>query len=293
MHVNLKPLVLVSSIVTFVSVSYYVVRITRYDLPIHSTYNNAGRRSDLKNLPQRHANAFILTSSCTSIRYNTTLKNLERSFPNFFRFYCYLSLPLNDSHIHTSNVLLFKKFSSALVSTVQIWTYEIPKYASDELEWSFFFEDDVNIIDPKTASPVISSWFNYTPILQELMHDLEVQEEHGFFYLGICGPKFNFTHRPLRASTSVVNDTLFHYKGYGLCGHALAFTTKRARLFWTEISTYRPASAEAGADRYIRDYCVRSGSNFYTLGANKHWPPKPEHRGLVFQDRGVFSTTIH
>jgi hypothetical protein len=216
--------------------------------------------------PQRHANAFILTSSCAGIRYNTTTKHLERSFPRFFHFYCYESLPLNDSRIHSSNITLLKLFSSSLVSTIQIWTYEIPKYASSEMEWSFFFEDDVNVVNPETAAPQISTWFNYTPILQELMHDEEVHKTHGLFYLGICGPIFNFTDRPLQA-TSDRNETLYHYKGYGYCGHALAFTTKRARLFWTEISSYRPASYDAGADQFIHEYCKRSGSRIWSKQA--------------------------
>ena len=124
------------------------------------------------------------------------------------------------------------------------------------------------------------------------MYDKEVQENDGLFFLGICGPTFNFTDRPLQAK-AVINETVLHYRGYGFCGHALAFTTRRARLFWTDISSYRPAVHYSGVDRYIYDYCSRSGSRFYVFGANKCWPPKTGHYGLVYQERGIFSTTVH
>ena len=291
MHGLFKYLLGTLTVLTYYLLSYDVLSTERKPFSSMSTDNYTRPTPSPVERPQRHANAFILTSSCTGIRHNTTVRHLERSFPGFFQFYCYESLPLNDSRIHSSNITLLKMFSSSLVSTIQIWTYEIPKYASSELEWSFFFEDDVNVVDPQTAAPQISTWFNYTSILQELMHDEEVYKKHGLFYLGICGPIFNLTDRPLQA-TSDRNETLYHYKGYGYCGHALAFTTRRARLFWTEISSYRPASYHAGADQFIYEYCKRSGSRFYTFGANKQWPSPEDHFGLVFQDRGVFRSTV-
>ena len=245
-----------------------------------------------KNRSDNLFNAFILTASCTGERFKKTSENLQRAFPDFFHIRCFQSISLNDSRIHTSNDTLLKIFSSVLISTIEIWTYEIPKYASQELEWSFFFEDDINVVNPETAAPIISMWLNYTQLLEELMEDDYVRKHDGMFYLGICGPEFDIMDRPLHVNL-FSNESIFHYRGYGLCGHALAFTTKRARTFWAELSSYRPAIHESGVDRYVREFCLRTGSRYYTFGANKQWPSPEEHYGLVYQDRGVFRSTVH
>lgn len=228
--------VMTTSIIIFSIVSRYFIFPHRWCLSCDNACNYSMQSDVLETQLQTHARAFILTVSCVGARYNFTMHNLERSFPHFFSFHCCQSVPLDDPRIPLDNDTLLKKFSAGVISTALIWTYEIPKYASSELEWSFFFEDDVNIIDTNTTILQLTTKINYTQILLQLMYDKEVQENDGLFYLGICGPTFNFTDRPLQAK-AVINETVFHYRGYGFCGHALAFTTRRARLFWTDISS--------------------------------------------------------
>ena len=271
----------------FLTLAYYEYASDRQPF----LYANTCNRSKPP-IPRQYSNAFILTTSCTGIRYNTTLTNLERSFSQLFRFHCCLLLSLNDSRVHPGDIISVKQRSSILVSIIQIWTYAIPKHTSSELQWSFIFEDDVNVIDMITTPHQISTWSNYTAMLQELMHDEEVQEKDGFFFLGIYSPLFNTTDRPLQYK-SITNGTFFHYKGYGSCSHAFAITTRRARLFWTDISLFRSSQDDTGIDHYIYGYCSRGSHHFYTFAANKQWSNPPQHSGLVFQNRNAFQPLVN
>jgi hypothetical protein len=231
-------------------------------------------------------NAFIITYDCTSVRFNITKKNIERVFPNYFHIYCFKSIPLNDSRVHTASSSVAKKFSSHLITFVEIWTHEIPKYSTNgDNQWSFVFEDDVDFIEPSKAS-----LSNYINPLEELMQNPEIQLNHGVFYLGICGPTFPEGNAPLLSKSA--NNTLSSHKGYGWCTHAMGLTTKRAKTFWVEISLYRP-SPEGGMDLYLVEFCSRSKNHYYTLGSNLHWPPGIGHVGIAFQDRGRFQSGMN
>jgi len=239
-----------------------------------------------KPIIQTQANAFIITHDCTSLRFNTTKKNIERVFPNFFHIYCFKSIPLNDSRIHTSSLPLLKRHSSNLLSHVIVWTYEIPKYSqyNNDEEWSFVFEDDTNFIEPSKVS-----LSNYMGALEELMKNPEIHLQHGFFYLGICRPKFERKSRPL--ITKFSNNRLLSSKGYGLCTHAMGLTTKRAKSFWTEITLYFSTPYSA-IDIFLRNYCIRSGNRYYVLGSNLNGSPKTKQFGIAFQDRKTFPSRI-
>jgi hypothetical protein len=230
-------------------------------------------------------NAFIITQDCNSLRFNASKKNIERVFPNFFNIICFLTIPLNDSRIHTSPILHIKKFSSNLLTFVEIWTYEIPKYSKDnELEWSFIFEDDVDFWDPAGISLT-----NYIEPLKELIYNPEVQNKDGFVYLGICGPTYPNNSQPfISKNTSILTS----HKSYGFCLHASGITAKRSRLFWSEISSYRPSGYDTSLDHQVREYCIRSKSYFYTLGTNFESDPAERHCGITYQDRTRFKSTI-
>jgi len=235
---------------------------------------------------QMRLNAYIITENCTSLRFNTTKENIQRVFPNFFTILCYLFVPLNDSRIHTASVPLWKKFSSNLLTFIDIWTYKIPNdLNSNEYEWTFIFEDDVNFVDPSKVSLL-----NYITTLQELMYNKEIQSKHGFLYLGICGPTFDNDNQTLISKNT--NNSLFSEKAFGYCLHATGITKRRSRLFWAEISSYRPNPGEQALDVQLRSYCIRSNNHFYTMGSNFHFPPDTGHYGIAYQDRGRFSTTI-
>jgi len=234
---------------------------------------------------QARTTAFIITENCNSLRFNATKGNIERVFPNFFDFSCYLYVPLNDSRIHPIPLSLVKRYSSNLLAFLDLWTYKIANESkTNEFKWTFIFEDDVNFTDPSNVSLP-----NYIAPLEELMYNPEVQMKHGFLYLGICGPIFDNNSQPLISKNTY--NSLYSRKGCGLCLHATGITAKRAELFWTEISSYRPNIDEL-FHKQVQDYCIRSKSQFYTLGSNFHYPPNTEHYGIAYQDRARFPSTI-
>jgi len=238
-----------------------------------------------KQTVQTQANAFILSTNCSSARFNFTKTNIERVFPNFFKIYCFKPISLNDSRIDKSLSLLNKKLASNLISFVTLWTYEFPKYSTNgELEWSFIFEDDVNFVEPSKVS-----LSNYINALQELMHHPEIQLKHGIFYLGMCAPKFTNDNGTIIARFS--NNSLLSRQGHGLCAHAMGLTIKRARSFWTEISLYCPIP-NGPTDIFLHHYFRKSGNRYYILGSNLQWPPHTGHFGIAYQDRKRFQSEV-
>ena len=251
-------------------------------LPPISTINiqNKSKLNRLK------PNAFIITGSCNSFRYNTTKANIERAFPNFFNLICFPSIPLNDSRVHPYNIPLLKKLTSNLLAFVEIWTHEIPKYSTDnKLEWTFIFEDDVNFID--SPKPNVS---NLSGPLEEMMNNSEIRGKDGFLYLGICSPTYSNDSELLLWKNR--NYTIAGRKGHGYCLHASAITAKRSKLFCSEISSYRPNLGDLSLDHQLRQYSIRSKRSFYTLGTNYEFPPGTGHFGIAYQDRGRFSSTV-
>ena len=152
-------------------------------------------------------------------------------------------------------------------------------------EWTFIFEDDVNFVD----LPVREA-SNLTESLQKIMNNPDVQIKDGFLYLGICGPTYSNNAQPLLLKNK--NITVVSRKGHGYCLHALAFTEKRSKLFWTEISSYRPNPSDLSLDYQLRHYSIRSNSSFHILGTNFEYPPGTGHFGIAYQDRGRFWSTV-
>ncbi|CAF1192285.1 unnamed protein product [Adineta ricciae] len=231
--------------------------------------------------------AYIITADCYSTRFNATKQNVERAFPNFFEVVCFLAIPLNDSRISFhSSAILFRKWASNLLAFVELWTYEIPKHcAQNELQWSFIFEDDVNFYDLSKVSLK-----NYISPLQEMMSHPDVHLKDGFFYLGICEPKYNKDTQMIVLKDT--NNSVISKRNYGYCLHATAITAKRSRIFWGEIASYRPNANEKSLDYQLREFSMRSKSYFYTFGSNLHYPPGTGHFGVAFQDRGKFWSTV-
>ncbi|UJR32546.1 hypothetical protein I4U23_020008 [Adineta vaga] len=231
--------------------------------------------------------AYIITADCNSARFNSTKDNIEHAFPNFFEIICFLSIPLNDSRIYSaSSAILFKKWSSNLLTFIDLWTYVIPTHSvGNELQWSFIFEDDVNFCKP---SEVYLK--NFISPLQEMMSHPGVQLKDGFFYLGICGPEYsNHTETIILKDT---NSTLISKRNYGYCLHATAITAKRSLTFWSTIASYRPNANEKSLDYQLREFSMKSTNYFYTFGSNFHYPPGSGHFGVAFQDRGKFWSTV-
>lgn len=233
---------------------------------------------------EKKINAFIITANCHSERFNITQINIERAFPNLFQIHCFLTIPLNDSRIHTGNDILWKKLSSNLLAFIELWAYKIQELQINELDWSFIFEDDVNFVN---ASNISLSNFNEP--MKEFINDPQVKTQDGFFYLGMCEPQY-----PRNELYTFKNSTpmLVIPKAYGFCLHASAITKRKARLFWTEISSYRPNAQEKSLDYQLRAYCERSKHLFYVVGTNFHFPPNSQHYGIAYQDRTRFISTV-
>lgn len=226
---------------------------------------------------QKTFNAYILTENCASDKYNITKTNIELAFPKLFSFFCYPLVPLSDPRIHVVPLNQLKVDSANLITFLELWTYKIPETSkTDEYEWSFIFEDDVNFIDANSMSLP-----NFIAPLQQLMTNREVQHKHGFFYLGLCRASFDEDSQSL--TFNITTNQIHTRKGCGFCRYATAITNKRAELFWTEISTYR-SNIEGAIDVLLYDYCLRSGEHFYTLGANFQNSSKPGQTGIAFKN---------
>lgn len=243
---------------------------------------------DIENEPETNRTrpiAFIISENCKSQRFNATKKNIRRALPNFFNILCFPAIPLNDSRVHPINDAVVKKLSSNLLAFIQIWTYEIPKRSKNQLDWTFIFEDDVNFID--TPKPALS---NLTGPLRKMMNNPEIQIKDGFMYLGICGPTYSNASQPILLKNR--KEPVISRKGSGYCLHATAITAARSKLFWTQISSYFPNVGDRSLDYQLRQYSLRSGTFFYTLGTNYEFPPGTGHFGIAYQDRGVYRSTV-
>lgn len=217
------------------------------------------------------------------MRFNATKRSIELAFPNFFHFICYPHVSLNNSRIHVSEIVSMKVSSSNLITFVDIWTKEIPKRSnSNANQWSFIFEDDVDIINASSLSLP-----NLIEPLRQLMSNAEILREHGFFYLGRCVANYDNDSQAIVFNQT--NNRLVSRKGCGLCRHATAITTQRAELFWTEIASYRPGH-EGAIDYILNDYCQRNRNHFYTFGSNIQSPFDSYHTGIAFQNHQRFVT---
>ena len=222
-------------------------------------------------------NAFIVTENCLSPNFNRTKTNIELVLPNLFSFICYPIVSLTDSRIHTINLIQPKRDSANVLTYLDLWTYKIPEESQEnEYQWSFIFEDDVHFNNTDSIS-----LSNYIEPLKQLMINEDIQKKDGFFYLGICRPSFDNQSSPLIYNNS--GKLLFSQKGRGFCRHAIAITSKRAQLLWTEISSYRPIS-ETTIDGILHDYCLRSGTHFYIFGTNLQNSAKLNQTGIAFKE---------
>ena len=229
-------------------------------------------------LNQTKLNAFILTDDCASHKYNKTKTNIEVAFPNLFSFSCVPPVPFTDPRIHILPLHQPKLDSSNVLTFIDLWTYKIAEnLKTDEYQWSFIFEDDISFVDASFISLP-----NYNTPLQELMTNREVQEKHGFFYLGLCRATFDNDNYSLTFNRT--GHQLHSRKGCGFCRHATAITTKRAELLWSEISSYR-SDVDGTIDILLHNYCVRSGNHFYTFGANFQNSSNGEQIGIAYNNR--------
>jgi hypothetical protein len=137
---------------------------------------------------------------------------------------------------------------------------------SEEEDYGYVFEDDINIIEPIT--------------LEEIVEYEKISEI--FFYLGLC----EYTKNALLTSVKIKDHDVYSKSG-GVRGlHAIGLSKKGAEKL-LEFSKER--NDERYMDKILDHFsliypanCVRYDLESYILG----------HKGIIFQDRQRFPSTI-
>lgn len=122
-----------------------------------------------------------------------------------------------------------------------------------------------------------------------LTEGLELAKKDGILYLGTCNPDFRDNGTIIEQN----NNSVFEYRrGVYFCTHGVAYTKRRAKTLWGEMSAYRFLHSEIGADTIAREWQIRSNTFPISIAQNIHWPPGSAHYGLFYQDRDRFSSTM-
>lgn len=143
--------------------------------------------------------------------------------------------------------------------------------ANGEDDWVYVFEDDINILKPITILEIIE-YENISPI---------------FFYLGVCIPNYyNSKNNLVIYYREINNSKIYGIKG-GVRGlHAIAISKQGAKLlldFAKEYESYEYMDMilEKFSEKYPAPV-INPELESYIYG----------HRGIFFQDRNKFPSTI-
>uniref|UniRef100_A0A6C0B973 Glycosyltransferase n=1 Tax=viral metagenome TaxID=1070528 RepID=A0A6C0B973_9ZZZZ len=167
------------------------------------------------------------------------------------------------------NVELFQciknedKVLSNKISMLEIYK----KIAAGSEEWGYVFEDDINVLDKIDIDELIQ----YENISKK------------FFYLGTCGyeNKDNFYN-----SESINGKRVAKIKGPVRGLHAIALSKDGAK----ELLEFSKDNSEIYMDTILESFAQKHNPNVvrYDLVS----PDDSGHRGIFFQDRNQFPTTI-
>lgn len=140
------------------------------------------------------------------------------------------------------------------------------KIAKGEDEWVYVFEDDINILEEIS--------------LEELIQYENISSM--FFYLGICengNRKHNINEKKIN------NKQVIIVNGFTRGLHAIALSKKGAEQLYE--------FAENSDERYM-DVCLENFSKIYPANVVRYDLQSYiyGHRGIFFQDRDRFPTTI-
>lgn len=181
-----------------------------------------------------------------------------------------------------------------LISNMYSWYTLIQNFAdepssvSNESNWRFIFEDDIAAVPSANLT-------NYT---QAIRTGMEIAQENGFLYLGICNPT---------CSSDIKNkgEVIEYAQCSGLCGHAFGLTKWKAKVFVKEMSELcvkfghihkricgNPCIKENFCiDQFLRIYALNL-KNIYVVGINLKSPENPTEFGIFYQSRQRFVSTI-
>lgn len=70
------------------------------------------------------------------------------------------------------------------------------------------------------------------------------------------------------------------------CTHAIAYTKRRVKRHWSDLSITGFLHREIGSDTITREWTRRTKTYPLSLASNIEWPPNTGHYGFFYQDRG-------
>lgn len=143
-------------------------------------------------------------------------------------------------------------------------------------DWRFFFEDDI-AVHPTIVKPSI--------IIKKSLH---IAAADGLLYLGVCGPTCS-------DEVSIVDEVEIR-KCFGVCAHAFAVSKWMVKSFITSIQEMRNRRYRNKRPRFAFDEALWGYGEYiktiYVVGSNLTSPLVSDHKGMIYQDRVLYPTTI-
>ena len=135
-------------------------------------------------------------------------------------------------------------------------------------DYAYVFEDDINLIEPININEIIQ----YEQI------------SNMFFYLGACTYGSN-REQTTKHNAVINNHPVYTMSGHVRCLHAVGFSKNGAKTFLN----FSKVSKERYMDMILEQFSLKYPANIirYDLESYIHG-----HRGILFQDRNKFPTTI-
>ena len=162
-------------------------------------------------------------------------------------------------HISHEDKVLSNKISMQYI-------YEL--IANGEDDFAYVFEDDINVLEPINIDEIIQ----YENI------------SNMFFYLGACTYGNNWK-QTTKHNTNINNHPVYTMSGYVRGLHAIGFSKAGASAFLD----FSKASNERYMDMILEQFSLIYPANIIRYDLESYIRG---HRGILFQDRAKFPTTI-
>lgn len=133
-------------------------------------------------------------------------------------------------------------------------------------EFAYVFEDDINIIEPISIDEII----------------LYENISENFFYLGMC----EYGCNSIKTDEVINNHIVYKKSGYVRGLHAIGLSKKGA----TELLKYSKESTLEYMDMILEEFSLIYPAN--VVRYDLYSPYIPGHKGILFQDRNRFPSTI-
>lgn len=280
------------------------------ELEVEVDVSNSEPPEQQQRVEQRQQVIHAIVLSNSSARYDFSTGNLEHSFPGLFTFHQFHPVLLSDARINPSLSKEEQRVQSNYWSFVDIYQLVLegePFRAVQAEEWVYVFEDDVDVAPPYRAD----SQFCLRAIWTLMEH--ERVNKDGVFYLGNCDPKTQLAkdRQPIVHKHEAAADEqsegggggggaaleMVSNPGLNACLHAVAYKKRELEQLWKYLTPPSPMFARGVAsgvymDRVIPRAYAQQRIAPYVLGSSIEHPPRSAHKGLVFQDRTTYASTI-